>query len=98
ATGPALTATEGLILAVKTPASSLAVMLRVAALLNFSLATRRASEVKVIFPAVAPLSSLATAFVSELVMVILVVAAVTMFQLASTALTIMPLLMVERAV
>src|SRR5438876_11061831 len=50
------------------------------------------------FPAVAPLSSAIVALASELVTVTLVVAVLTTFQLASTALTTIPLTIAVPAV
>src|SRR5438876_2541120 len=50
------------------------------------------------FPAVAPLSSAIVALASELVIVTLVVAVLTTFQLASTALTTIPLAIAVPAV
>ena len=55
-------------------------------------------ELSVRLPAVAPLSSEMVALLSELVMVTFVVALVMMFQLASTAFTVMPLAIAVPAV
>src|SRR6058998_12335 len=86
---PALTVTFGLVLAVKTAAASVAVMVRVPAVLKVKVDNERVPETKVMLPAVAPLSSATVALLSELVIVTLGVALVTTFQLASTARTMM---------
>src|SRR5437870_9227045 len=89
AKAPTLTVTLELVLAVSVPAASVAVMVRVPAVLKVKLDKERVPETSVIFPAVAPLSSAIAALPSELVMITLVplCGMVTTFQLASTALT-----------
>ena len=87
ANAPTATVTFALTLAVSTPPASVAVIVRVPAVLNVKDDKARVPETSVRLPAVAPLSSLITALPSELVMVMLVVAVLTTFQLASTALT-----------
>ena len=79
--------TPALVLAVNTAAASVAVIVRVPVVLNVKLDNAPAPATKVIFPAVAPLSSAIVALASELVMVTLGVAVVTRFQFASTAFT-----------
>src|SRR5260370_14991300 len=91
--GPGLTVTLALILAVSGAAASVAVIVRVPVVLKVKLDSARVPETKLMFPAVAPLSSLMVALASELVIVTLGVAVGTTFQLASTALTTTALLM-----
>src|SRR5438094_506114 len=90
AKAPTLTVTLELVLAVSVPAASVAVMVRVPAVLKVKLDKVRVPETSVIFPAVAPLSSAIAALPPELVMVTLVplCGMVTTFQLVSTALTV----------
>jgi hypothetical protein len=89
AKAPALTTTLALVLAVSVPAASVAVIVRAPAVLKVKVESVRVPETKVIWPAVAPLSSAILAFESELVIVTFGVA-LTTFQFASTALTIIP--------
>src|SRR5262245_45014133 len=96
--GPELTFTPALVLAVNTEAASVAVTVRVPAVLNVKLDNARVPEARVIFPAVAPLSSGIVAEASELVMVTLGVDEPTTFQLASTALTKTPLVRATPAI
>src|SRR5262249_16375032 len=84
ANAPAFTFPPALVLAVSTAAASLAVIVRVPAVLKVKLDNVRVPPISVILPAVAPLSSAMLALLSELVMVTLFVALLTMFQLAST--------------
>ena len=88
---PALTVTLALVLAVSVAAASVAVMVRAPAVLNVKVESVRVPATKVMFPAVAPLSSVMAALVSVLPMATLGVALLTTFQLASTALTTIPL-------
>src|SRR5437773_12482217 len=83
----ALTETPALVLAVNAADASVAVIVRVPAVLNVKLDKAPAPETRVMVPAVPPLSSVKIALLSELVMVTLGVAVLTTFQLASTALT-----------
>src|SRR5262249_391030 len=87
---PTPTLTLALVLAVSTPAASVAVIVRLPAVLKVKVERVRVPETTVILPPVPPLSSAMAALESELVMVTLGVALLTMFQLASTALTTMP--------
>src|SRR6185503_15402461 len=80
------------------PAASAAVMFCVLAVLKMKLDKVRVPATRVRFPAVAPLSSAMVALASELVIVTLGVAVVTTFQLASTALTTIPLAIAVPAV
>src|SRR5439155_18163552 len=73
-------------------------MVRVPAVLKVKLERVRVPATKVMLPAVAPLSSAMAAFVSVLLMVTLGVALLTRFQLASTALTTIPLAIAVPAV
>src|ERR1043166_83498 len=98
ANSPGLTVLFALVLAVRTPPGSVAVIVRVPAVLKVKLDKMRVPETKVMLPGVAPLSSAMVALLSELVMVTLVVAVVITFQLASTAFTMMPLVMAVPAV
>src|SRR5437867_168263 len=95
---PALTVTPALVLAVKAAAASVAVTVRVPAVLKVKLDKVAVPATSVMFPAVALLSSALIAFVSVLLMVTLGTALGTMFQLASTALTTMPLVIAIAAV
>src|SRR5439155_19353955 len=88
---PPLTVTLGLVLAVNAPAASVAVIVRVPAVLNVKLESDAVPAASVILPEVAPLSSAMAALLSEVVMATLGVALLTTFQLASTALTSTPL-------
>src|SRR5207249_5880707 len=95
---PTLTVTLALVLAVSVAAASVAVMVRVPAVLNVKLDRVRVPETNVRLPAVTPLSSAIVALASEVVMVTLGVAPLTTFQLASTALTTIPLVIAVPAV
>ena len=95
---PALTVTPALTLLVSTAAASVAVIVRVPAVLKVKLDNARVPETKVMFPAVAPLSSTIVALLSELVRVTFGVAVLATFQLASTALTTTALLMAVPAI
>src|SRR3989441_66492 len=97
-TAPAFTVTLALVLAVNVPPASVAVTVRVPAVLKVKLESARVPATNVRFPAVAPLSSAIVALASELVIVTLVVAVLTTFQLASTALTTIPLAIAVPAV
>ena len=88
---PPLTVTLALVLAVNAPAASVAVIVRVPAVLNVKLESDAVPAASVILPAAAPLSSAIAALPSEEVMVTLGVALLTTFQLPSTALTSTPL-------
>ena len=68
------------------------------AALKVKLAKWPVPDASVRLPAVAPLSSEMVALLSELVMVTFVVALLIMFQLASTAFTVMPLAIAVPAV
>src|SRR5439155_21259466 len=97
--GPALTVIAGLLLAESVPEGSLAVMVREPAVLKVKLENVRVPETSVRLPAVPPpFSSAIAALASVLVIVTLGVALLTTFQLASTALTLMPLGMAVPAV
>src|SRR6266581_8677542 len=98
ANAPAFTVTFALVLLVSVPAASPAVSVRVPAVLNVRLDNVAVPATRVIFPAVPPLSSAIAALASELVIVTSGVALLTTFQLASTALTTMPLAMAVPAV
>ena len=94
ANAPTPTATDALVLAVRTAAASVAVIVRVPTVLNVKLESVPVPETKVRLPAVPPvLSSAMVALLSELVIVTFGVALVTTFQFTSTALTTMPLAM-----
>src|ERR1041385_7340882 len=95
---PALTITPALVLAVRTAAASVAVLVRVPVVLKVKLDNAPAPETKVMLPAVAPLSSAMVALVSVVVMVTLGVELLTTFQLASTALTMMALVIALPAI
>src|ERR1043166_246219 len=82
-----------LVLAVSVPLVSVAVIVRVPAVLKVRLGKMRVPETSVRFPAVALLSSAMVALLSELLRLILGVAPATRFQFASTARTMMPLAM-----
>src|SRR5947207_836153 len=97
-TAPAFTVTLALVLAVNVPPASVAVTVRVPTVLKVKLERARVPATNVRFPAVAPLSSAIVALASELVIVTLVVAVLTTFQLASTALTTIPLAIAVPAV
>src|SRR5205823_6124756 len=97
-TAPAFTVTLALVLAVNVPPASVAVTVRVPTVLKVKLESARVPATNVRFPAVAPLSSAIVALASELVTVTLVVAVLTTFQLASTALTTIPLAIAVPAV
>jgi hypothetical protein len=86
---PALTVIEGLVFAANVPTTSLAVTVLVPAVLKVRLDKVRVPATKVTLPAVAPLSSAIAPLASEHVMFTLGVAVPTMFQLASTAFTMM---------
>ena len=93
-----VTANVALALAVNVPPASVAVMVRVPTVLKVKLAKVRVPATRVMFPAVPPLSSGMVALESELVIVTFVVAVLTTFQLASTALTTIPLAIAVPAV
>src|SRR5438093_3224887 len=95
---PALTVIEGLVLAANVPAASLEVTVRVPAVLKVRLDKVRVPATRVRLPTVPPLSSVMAALASEQVIFTLGVALLTMFQLASTAFTVMPLEIVVPAV
>ena len=95
---PAFTVTLALALAVNVPPESVAVMVRVPPVLKVKLDKVRVPATRVMFPAVPPLSSVMVALESELVIVTFVVAVLTTFQLASTALTTIPLTIAVPAV
>src|SRR5438477_145868 len=97
-TAPTFTVTLALVLAVNVPPASVAVTVRVPTVLKVKLESARVPATNVKFPAVAPLSSAIVALASELVIVTLVVAVLTTFQLASTALTTIPLAIAVPAV
>ena len=88
AKAPATTVTLELVLAVSVPAASVAVVVRVPAVLKVKDDKVRVPKASVMLPAVRPLSSAIAALLSELVMVTFGVAVATTFQLASTALTL----------
>ena len=93
-----MTVKLALVLAVKAAAASVAVTVRVPVVLKVKLDNVPVPATNVRFPAVTPLSSALIAFVSVLLMVTLGTALGTMFQLASTALTTMPLVIAVPAV
>src|SRR5438552_1875952 len=97
-TAPAFTVTLTLVLAVSAAAASVAVIVRVPALLKVKLDKVRVPATRLMLPAVPPLSSAIVALASLLVIVTLGVALVTRFQLASTALTTIPLAIAAPAV
>src|SRR5207248_11398661 len=66
---PGLTVIEGLVFAVRVPAASLAVMVRVPAVLKVKLDKVAEPEPRETLPAVAPLSFAIVALLSELLMV-----------------------------
>src|SRR5204862_252185 len=78
-TAPAFTVTLALVLAVNVPPASVAVTVRVPAVLKVNLDGAGVQASNVPFPAVAPLSSAIVALASELVIVTLVVAVLTTF-------------------
>src|SRR5439155_14432070 len=94
----AFTVTLALVFAVNVPAASVAVTVRVPLVLKVKLDKVRVPATNVMFPAVPPLSSAMVALESELVIVTFVVAVLTTFQLASTALTTIPLAIAVPAV
>ena len=73
-------------------------MVRVPAVLKVRLERARVPETRFMLPVVAPLSSATLALLSVVVIVTLFVARPATFQLASTALTTMPLAMAAPAV
>src|SRR5438093_1572519 len=79
------------LLAVSTAPASVAVMVRVPVVLNVKLDKLRVPETRLRLPAVPPLSSAMLALLSELLKLTLGAALFTRFQLASTALTAIPL-------
>ena len=91
AKSPGFTTTFALVLAVNVLAASVAVTVRVPALLKVRLDNVRVPPTNVTLPAVAPLSLAIAALPSELVIVTFATELATTFQLASTALTTMPL-------
>src|SRR5207244_2585882 len=95
---PALTVTLALVLAVSAAAASVAVIVRVPAVWKVKFDNVPVPATKVRFPFVPPLSSDITALASELVIVTFGVAVLTRFQLASTALTTIPLVIAVPAV
>src|SRR5436190_16496854 len=95
---PELTFTFALVLAVNTAAASVALTVRLPAVLKVKLDKAFVPATKAIFPAVVLLSSAIVALVSELVIVTLGVAVGTTFQLASTAFTKTPLAIVVPAI
>src|SRR3989442_1417376 len=95
---PALIVTLALVLAVSAAAASVAVTVRVPAVLKVKLDKVRVPATSDRLPGVAPLSSAIVALLSVLVIVTLVVAVLTTFQLASTALTTIPLAIAVPAV
>src|SRR5207245_750396 len=97
-TAPAFTVTLALVLAASTRAASVAVIVRVAAVVRVQLDTVRVPATSVRLPAVTPLSSAIVALLSVLLIVTLGVALLTTFQLASTALTTIPLAIAVPAV
>ena len=88
---PALTVTLALKFAVNEPPAFVAVIVRVPAVSKVKLDKVPVPATKLMFPAVAPLSSAIVALASEEVIATLGVAVLTTFQLASTALTTIPL-------
>ena|SRR5437016_747292 len=88
--GPEFTFAPALMLAVSTEAASLAVIVRVPAVLKTKLDNGRVPDTKLRLPAVAPLSSAIVALESELVIITFGVAVPATFQLASTAFTDTP--------
>ena len=98
ANAPAFTVTLGLVLAVSVAATSLAVMVQAPAVLKVKTDKARVPATKVRLPEVAPLSSAKAALASELVMATLGVALLTTFQFASTALTMIALVIPVPAV
>src|SRR3989441_275842 len=95
---PALIVTLALVLAVSAAAASVAVTVRVPAALKVKLDKEAVPATRPRFPAVTPLSSAMVALASELVIVTFGVAVLTTFQLASTALTTIPLAIAVPAV
>ncbi len=83
-----LTATVGLVLAVSVAAASVAVIVWLPVVSKMKLDNVFVPLTSVRFPLAPPLSSAITALASELVMMTLGVAVLIMFQLASTALTL----------
>src|SRR5438034_635177 len=98
ANAPALTVTLAPVLAVNDPPASVAVMVRVPAVLKVKLDKVPVPAARLRLPAVGPLSSAMAALASEVVIVTLGVAVLTRFQLASTALTTMALVIAVPAV
>ena len=98
AAAPAFTVTLALVLAVNVPPASVAVIVRVPPVWKVKLDRVRVPATRVMFPAVPPLSSAMVALASELVIVTFGVAVLTTFQLASTALTTIPLVIAVPAV
>src|SRR5207237_545430 len=90
--------TLALVLAVSTAAASVAVMVRVAAVLKVKLDKVRVPATSVRLPDVTPLSSAIVALLSVLLIVTSGVALLTTFQFASTALTRTPLAIAVPAV
>src|SRR5439155_52914 len=95
---PAFTVTLALVLAASTAPASVAVTVGVPAVLKVKLDKVRVPATSDRLPGVAPLSSAMAALLSVLVIVTLVVALLTTFQLASTALTTIPLAIAVPAV
>src|ERR1043166_6599242 len=95
---PALTVTAALVFAVNTAAASVAVTVRVPAVLNVRLDNVAVPAIKVKYPAVAPLSSAIVALASVLLNVTFGVAVPTTFQFASTAFTTIELLITMPAI
>ena len=93
---PGLTVMLALVLAVRPEA--VAVMVRVPAVLKVRLDKALVPDERVMLPVAPPLSSAIAALLSVVVMVTLFVAGPATFQLASTALTTMPLAMAVPAV
>src|SRR5438552_2772219 len=97
-TAPAFTVTLALVLAASTAAASVAVIVRVAAVLKVKLDKVRVPATSVRLPAVTPLSSSIAALASELVIVSPARRSSDLFQFASTALTTIPLAIAVPAV
>src|SRR5204863_287400 len=97
-TAPAVTVTLALVLAVSAPAASVAVTVGGPTVLKVKLDKAPVPATNVRLPAAAPLSSAIVALLSELVIVTSGVAVLTTFQLASTALTTIPLAIAVPAV
>jgi len=90
---PAFTVIAGLVLAARDPVTSLAVTVRVPAVLKVKLESVPEPPARLRLPVVAPLSSAMAALLSDVVIVTFAVALLTTFQLESTALTDIPLTM-----